>query len=176
MMRIVVLIFACLCLTAGHCLGEPPAVMNQNFTWDNSPPEAQVKGYFFYEKAAVGTNRFYLGFATTNRFTVTNANVLVPHSYGVTATNFNGESDMSTPVVTPSNPRPPTGLQQTSASMVVPTNSFTVEGTGDLVSWKEQIRVVPLASNYTRLTFLTEPSGRLFAWRQKISPPPPPLP
>lgn len=150
-------------------LGVVPAVLDVTLTCDARPTNEQVRAYRFYER--IGTNWTFLGSVVTNRFTVTNVNVLVPHTYGVTASNVFGESDMSVPVIAPTDPRPPSNLGVVQVSLLTKANS-TIAGSTDLVTWQEK-QTFQTTTEGLRVTFKVQPRERVQFWKEWTAPLPP---
>lgn len=141
---------------------------------DARPTNEQVRAYRFFER--IGTNWVLLGSVPTNRFVITNVNVLAPHTYGVTASNVFGESNLSEPVIAPTDPRPPVNLNFISTSLIVPLPT-TLVGSGDLVNWQEKLRLLS-TTNGVRVTFIVQPREPVYFWKEWTStiPPLPPSP
>jgi hypothetical protein len=153
-----------------------PAFMDLTLVCDPRPPVEQVRAYRFYERQ--GTNWVLLGAPATNRITLTNVIVTVPHTYGVSASNVLGESDISAPYVAPSDPRPPTSLGIIQTSLRVPVNS-TIAGSTDLLAWQEkQTFKLSVDTNGGTLlvTFKVQPRDPLYFWKEWTGPPAAPLP
>ena len=168
-MKLVILIFALLCLWLRLAMGVVPAIMDITLECNPRPTNEQVRAYRFFER--LGTNWTFLGSVATNRFVVTNVNVLVPHTYGVTASNVLGESNISEPVVAPTDPRPPSNLNVIQTSMVVPVPS-TIAGSTDLVTWQEKQKF-KTETNGLRVTFVVQPREPVYFWREWTAPTPP---
>lgn len=171
-MKLLILILACLGCWLKLAAGVVPAIMDLTLECNPRPTNEQVRAYRFFER--IGTNWTFLGSIPTNRFTVTNVNVLVQHTYGVTASNVLGESDISAPVVAPTDPRPPSGLGVVTLSLVTTANG-TIVGSTDLVTWQERQSFKP-TTNGLLVTFRVLPRERVEFWRDWTAPALPPLP
>src|SRR4030095_11965736 len=143
-------------------------ITNVTFTWDAQPVEA----YRFYD--VLGTNRTLLGSVATNRFTVTNWNVLFPRTVTVTASNMLGEGPQAPPLMVPPAPIVPTGLKPVPLSLVVPVPS-TIQLSYNLVDWVERIFLKP-ATNGVEWTCLKRPTAPMMYLRLLPPPPQPPVP
>lgn len=168
-MKLPVLIFAFLCLWLKLAMGVVPAVMDLTLACDARPTNEQVRAYRFFER--IGTNWTFLASVSTNRVTLTNVNVLVPHTYGVTASNVLGESDWSAPCLAPTDPRPPSSLGVIQTSVVVPVPS-TIAASSDLVTWQEK-QTFAAATNGIRVTFKVQPREPVHFWKEWAAPAPP---
>ena len=171
--RLFLFIFAFLCIWLKLAMGVVPTVMDLTLACDARPTNEQVRAYRFFEQ--LGTNWVFLRSVPTNRVTLTNVNVTVPHTYGVSASNVLGESDISAPYIAPSDPRPPSSLGIIQTSMVVPVPS-TIAASTDLANWQEKQKfsiVQDFATNKLRVTFYVQPRDPVMFWQEWTSPTPP---
>ena len=171
-MKLLLFIFAFLCLWLRLAMGVVPPVIDLTLACDARPTNEQVRAYRFFER--ISTNWVFLGSVETNRFLVTNVSVVIPHTYGVSASNVLGESTISAPVIAPTDPRPPVNLNVISTSLVVPLPS-TIAGSTDLVNWQEKQRFKS-ETNGLRVTFIVRPREPVYFWKEFVASSPPPLP
>ncbi len=169
-MRILVLMLALLCLWAKLASGVVPALMDLTLVCDPRPASEQVRAYRFYERS--GTNWILLAAPATNRITLTNVLVTIPHTYGVSASNALGESDISQPYVAPNDPKPPTGLGIIQTSLLM-TNGGTIAGSTDLATWADKQTVTTQADGQLLVKFKIAPRERVEFWKAYTLPVPP---
>jgi hypothetical protein len=144
--------------------------MDLTLTCDARPATEQVRAYRFYER--VGTNWLLLAAPATNRVTLTNVLVTTPHTYGVSASNVLGESDISTPYVAPSDPRIPTGLSIIQTSLLM-TNGGTIAGSTDLIAWSDKQTITTQSNGQLLVQFKIAPRAPVEFWKAWALPVPP---
>lgn len=109
-------------LLARLAVGFVPPIISLTLLCDPSPSSEQVLSYRFYER--INTTWVFLGSSPTNGLRLTNVVVLLPHTYGVSASNANGESDISSPYVSPTDPHPPLRLRSSTTNALILEASF----------------------------------------------------
>jgi hypothetical protein len=97
--------------------GFVPPIINLTLLCNPNPPSENVLAYRFYER--INNSWLFLGQSQTNGFVVSNVVVLIPHSYGVSASNAIGESDISAPYISPTDPHPPLKLHAQDTNALV---------------------------------------------------------
>jgi hypothetical protein len=135
---------------------------NVVFTWDSQMGPGI--GFKFYE--IVGTQRIFLGGATTNRFTVQNWNVGAPRIFTVTSTNFWGESGEATPYISPPAPVTPQNLAPAGFAFITPVPG-TLELSRDLIDWRERLRITAAGSGSASIELVQIPLEPMMFGRVK---------
>lgn len=121
---------ALMILLARMAVGFVPPILNLTLLCDARPASENVLAYRFYER--ISSTWLFLGGSPTNGLTISNVVILTPHTYGVSASNFNGESDISAPYISPTDPHPPLRLH------VRDTNALVLEATlNNGVDWQQ---------------------------------------
>lgn len=149
-----------------------PPVMDIRLECISRPAREQIIHYRFYER--IGTNWLLLMASPTNVFWLTNVNVIVPHTYGVSSSNVLGEADISAPYVAPSDPRTPDNLGIVQMKLTVPTNA-TIAGSSDLMTWQDKLTFTVRGTNLD-VRFKVWPGSPVQFWKEWDGGPAPPLP
>lgn len=111
-----------LVILARIAFGYVPPITDLNLLCSKNPASQNVLAYRFYER--INNSWVFLGESPTNGFRLTNVVVIVPHTYGVSASNDIGESDISTPYISPTDPHPPLNLHADGTNALVLEASF----------------------------------------------------
>ena len=136
---------------------------NLTFGWDVS---ANATGYRFYGYS--GTNRVFLATMATNRFTVTNWDLSLPRTVGVTATNMVSESAPSKLDVPPA-PTAPLNFAPIPLSINTPIPGV-LEISRDLVDWTERLKLSKgTSSSNVNLTWVQYPAEPVTFMRTKAA-------
>ena len=119
---------------------------NLTYAWNPLPANQLPATYKFYE--LVGSNWVYLGSSLTTNYVVTNQNITLEHTYGVTASNSPafGESPKSVPYRIQAAPTAPQGLNLSRLPPLIAPVGGTIEFSTDLVSWNtESLLLAPVS-------------------------------
>lgn len=126
----VIAALALMILLARMAAGFVPPILNITLVCDARPTSEKVLAYRFYER--ISSTWLFLGGSPTNGLTISNVVILTPHTYGVSASNAIGESDISTPYISPTDPNPPLRLHASD------TNAIVLEATlNDGLDWRQ---------------------------------------
>lgn len=153
---------ACLLLSTFTALAVPPSILNVRLAWD--APGDQQAAYRLYE--IFGTNRVFVLGTTNLSAVLSNVNVLAQHRWVVTATNIMGvESDPYPVLLVPTVATQPTNLHEESEDVVIQAEDFTLEGSLDLVNWKERIRITHPSNGVSVVSLTAMGDWPMYFWR-----------